>query len=157
MSTRAQENLIAGALLIFFGGYSLVCLGFGPNARLVPLPMAIVGFLLVVGHLLNVNLRPAQVNDDDNDRDVTASGTRGSRELQAFGGAVALILLIVVLGPVVAVFLFSCGYLLLTRHATPGRALVAGSLFTAIIYLLFVVGLQLQLYHGILEPIFGRY
>ncbi len=159
MSQRAQENLIAGALLLVFGGYTVVCLGFGPNARLVPLPMAVLGFLLVAGYLVNLNigctkLALAELSVGETGKETSG---RARREIQAFSGVAAFVLLIVLLGPVIAVFLFSSGYFFFTRHTTPTKSLIAAGLFTATIYLLFVVGLQLQLYHGILEPILSQY
>ena len=154
MTPRIQENLIAGALLVIFGVFALICLRFGPNARLVPLPMALLGFVLVLGYLLTLNIRPtATVTTVKNETDGELS-KQSPRELQAFAGVTAFVVLIALFGPVIAVFLFSSGYLVFSGHAFPARSIVIATIFTTIIYLLFVVGLQLQLYHGILEPIF---
>ena len=171
MSQRVQENLIAGALLLIFASYTFLCLEFGPNARLVPLPIAILGCILVLTQLLKLNISSIRRRTSEaaaGPPDPVSTGAtmqspatkptgRSQRELHAFGCVVGFVLLIALLGPVVAVFLFSSGYLFFTRHATRGKALLAGGVFTAIIYLLFVVGLQLQLYNGILEPLIGRY
>jgi hypothetical protein len=168
MSQRLQENLIAGALLAIFTVYIFMSLQFGPNARLVPLPMAILGFFLVAAQILKLNVGSAgdsgldsntleAITDESAPVSSEEPGSNAYRELQAFGCIAAFVALIAVLGPVIAVFLFSGGYLFFTQHASPGKALMTASLFTAIIYVLFVVGLQLQLYHGILEPIFGQY
>jgi len=168
MSQRLQENLIAGTLLVIFTVYIFMCLQFGPNARLVPLPMAILGFFLVAAQILKLNVGPASdsgldsstleaVTDQPAPVPTEKPASKAYRELQAFGCIATFVALIAILGPVIAVFLFSGGYLFITQHASPGKALMTASLFTAIIYVLFVVGLQLQLYHGILEPIFGQY
>jgi len=141
MSRRVQENIVAGLLLCIFAGYMIMCLGFGPNARLVPLPMAIFGFLLVVAQIVRQNLGSTDTEQDSR------------RELMAFGGVAIFVCLIALLGPIVAVFLFASGYLFLSRHAGIGKAVAVASVFTLTLYLLFVVGLQLQLYHGILKPL----
>ncbi|MCY3731852.1 MAG: hypothetical protein OXF98_10970, partial [Rhodospirillaceae bacterium] len=52
MSRRLQENIVAGVLLAAFVGYLLMTLGFGPNARLVPVPIAALGTALLVIHRL---------------------------------------------------------------------------------------------------------
>jgi len=141
MSRRVQENIVAGLLLCIFVGYIIMCLGFGPNARLVPLPMAIFGFILVAAQIIRQNLGS------------TDAGQGSRRELWAFGGVAIFVCLIALLGPIVAVFLFASIYLVLSRHAGIGKAVVIAGVFTTTLYLLFVVGLQLQLYHGILNPL----
>lgn len=175
MSRRAQENIVAGLLLGIFAGYMIMCLEFGPNARLVPLPMSILGFILVATQIIRQNLgspegRPFGLYDllrgasltgeADVDKAVTPdieTEQDSQRELLAFGCVVIFVCLITLLGPIVAVFLFVSGYLFFSRHSEIGKAIVVASVFTMMIYLLFVVGLQLQLYHGILEPLIDRY
>lgn len=154
MTPRTQENLIAGTLLVVFGAFALMCLRFGPNARLVPLPMALLGFLLVLGYLLTLNIGsniaiPTVKNETNGEL-----CTQSRREFQAFAGVTAFVVLTALFGPVIAVFLFSSGYLVFSGYTLPSKSIVIAAIFTAIIYLLFVMGLQLQLYHGIFEPIF---
>jgi len=182
MSRRAQENVVAGLLLCFFIGCIVMSLDFGPNAKLVPLPIASLGLLLVVLQILWQNVAGRRELHIDLFESltlpvaerVTANGAassessptmpdhtptqenqtdQGSREWRAFGFVALFIVLIVLLGPVLAVFLFSGAYLLLSKHCAPWKALVMAAGFTAGVYLLFVIGLQLQLYHGILEPL----
>jgi len=172
MSRRAQENIVAGVLLCVFVGYLLITLGFGPNARLVPLPIAILGLFLLVIQLVRQNLRDAKELHVDLFASLTGQVTpeiasaaeqtpvigpaaHFRRELQAGLFIATFVGLIALLGPVTAVFLFSTGFLALTRHYAPARALVVGTAFTVALYVLFVFGLQLQLYHGILEPFFA--
>jgi Tripartite tricarboxylate transporter TctB family len=57
MSRRAQENLVAGVLLAFFLGIIVLSLGYSPRSRLVPLPMAVLGAILVTVQLIWQNLR----------------------------------------------------------------------------------------------------
>ena len=172
MSRRAQENIVAGLLLCIFAGYMMMCLGFGPNARLVPLPMSLLGFILVATQLVRQNLGspadrlpsellhgPGLTGESAVEQAATpATDTkeRSQRELWAFGCVASFVALIALLGPIVAVFLFAGGYLFLSRHSGFGKAIAVASLFTILLYLLFVVGLQLQLYHGILEPLFDQ-
>jgi hypothetical protein len=66
------------------------------------------------------------------------------------------VLLVVALGPVPAVFVFSAGYLSLTKHFGVVKAVTIAAAFAIAIYLLFVVGLELELYHGLLEPLVSR-
>jgi hypothetical protein len=182
MSRRTQENIVVGLLVFFLIGYIVLTLDFGPNARLVPLPIAILGLLLVLVQLLLQNLgdgrelhidlfesltstiaqsEPAPESEaiatSEGNETAGAHADEGRRELWAFGFVAAFIGLIVLLGPVSAVFLFSVGYFLFSRHYPPWRAIAVGAGFTVGVYLLFVVGLQLQLYHGILEPLFAGY
>ena len=171
MSPRKQENIVAGMLLVFFVGYLSITLTFGPNARLVPTPIAILGIALVLIQLVRQNLRDAKELHVDLFASLTGRmqqeaaveepeptilpGDQFRAELRA-GLFVALFAaLMVLLGPVVAVFLFSTAFLTLTRHFEPAKALAVGLSFTAALYVLFVFGLQLQLYHGILAPLFG--
>jgi len=168
MSERCQENLIAGSLFIVFAVYLVLCHGFGPNARLVPLPMAILGLLLVSYQLIQQNWirstvgtandnRPAAVDSTESNKDDENGAKRDSRlELQAVGCVAGFVLLITLLGPIVAVFLFSSGYLIMSRYMLPGKAIVTAAIFSTVLYLLFVTGLRLQLYHGILTPLVDR-
>ena len=171
MSPRTQENIVAGVLLVFFAGYLSITLSFGPNARLVPMPMAVLGIVLVVIQLVRQNLRDAkelhvdlfasltgrvqQEASTEEPEPTIPPGEQFRRELRAGLFVTVFAGLIVLLGPLIAVFLFSTAFLALTRHFEPARALVVGLAFTAALYVLFVFGLQLQLYHGILEPLFA--
>ena len=58
------------------------------------------------------------------------------------------------LGPIFAVFIFTTGYFVVTRHFAPLKAVAVATICALALYLLFAVGLQLQLYHGLLEPLF---
>ena len=157
MSRRAQENIVAGALLLIFVGYIALALGFGPNARLVPLPIATLGLCMLVVQLLRQNLREGQelhidvfasltgrvarsVTEEDAEREPEAGV---EKELRAGGFVIAFVVLILLLGPLPAIFIFSTGYFVLTRHFSPARSVAVGAAFTAALYVLFVIGLQL--------------
>ena len=51
MSRRTQENLIALAFLAVFIGVIVMSLGYGPRARMIPLPLASFGVILILGGL----------------------------------------------------------------------------------------------------------
>ena len=74
--------------------------------------------------------------------------------MQALGFLAAFIGLILLLGPIAAVFLFTTGFFVVTRHFAPLKAVTVAGLCTLALYLLFAVGLQLQMYYGMLAPLF---
>jgi hypothetical protein len=168
-----QENAIAAVLLVVFGGIIWLSQDFGPRARMIPLPLAIFGVVLTLIQILWQNLRPA----DDLKMDLIAVGERSAgadearargaappdrapgwrRELQAYAVVAILIGLIYMVGILPAVFVFTAGYFLLTRHYSLWAGLVYTSIFTGTVYLLFIVALQIQPYHGLLAPLVERF
>lgn len=173
MSRRMQENILAGLLAAFFIGYIAVTLTFGPNARLVPLPMAGVGLLCLIVQIVRQNrpgglskntfgplalLTGGRPTEEAEEIPATAEPGRDSRrELKALGFVGLFVVLIVALGPVPAVFAFSAGFLAISKHYTLAKAVATAAAFAVALYLLFVVGLELQLYHGLLEPLVDRF
>jgi hypothetical protein len=167
MSQRIQENIVAGVLLCIFVSYIAITLGFGPNAQLVPLPIASLGLIFLVIQLIRQNLRDpkelqidllssltgriASEHEASEQKPTNKTSDKFQRELTAIAFVTLFVGLIVLLGPIVAVLIFSTGFFLSTRHFTLGKALVVGTGFTLILYVLFVIGLQLQLYHGVLQ------
>ena len=87
----------------------------------------------------------------------TARATSWRAELRAFGIIALLIVLILVTGIIPAVFLFTGGYFVLTRHYSWLMGLVYTSVFTASVYVLFVFALQIQPYHGMAAPLIERF
>jgi hypothetical protein len=173
VSRRAQENVLAGVLVAVFLGYIAITLGFGPNARLVPLPMAGIGLLCLLVQILRQN-RPGGLSknsfgplalitggrpteEPEGDAAAQEPGRDAGRELKACGFVTAFVLLIAALGPVPAVFLFSAGFLSISKHYPLWRAVAAAGAFAITLYLLFVTGLELQLYHGLLTPLVDRF
>ncbi|MGQ0524649.1 MAG: tripartite tricarboxylate transporter TctB family protein [Betaproteobacteria bacterium] len=174
MSRRTQENIIAVALLCVFIGVIVMSLGYGPRARMIPLPLATLGIILIVIQIIWQNLR----STDELQMDVLSMLTRQAekdsaapqqseqdgkrkstwrRELTALAIVAALVVLILLAGPIPAVFVFTGAYFLLSRHYSWFAGLVYTSAFTIAIYLLFVVALEVQLYHGLLEPLVERF
>ena len=169
MSRRTQENVIAGLLVAVIAVYLLMTLGLGPNARLVPVPIALLGLAFLLIQIVSQN----RSDGKEFQLDLLASLTAGvasneeeeesgreeapptlPRELQALGFLVAFIGLILLLGPIAAVFLFTTAFFVVTRHFAPPKAVTFAGLCTLALYLLFAVGLQLQMYHGVLAPLF---
>ena len=180
MSRRAQENVLAAIVACVFVGYLLIAIGFGPNARLVPLPIAGIGLVCLLIQIVRQNRaggleknafgplslligdRAPQTRGEPEARAETGAGSTPAesstaRELRAFGFVGIFVALIVALGPVPAVFLFCAGYLSISKHYPLGRAIASAAVFAIAVYLLFVVGLDLQLYHGLLEPLVDRF
>ncbi len=178
ISRRAQENLAVIALAAVFVGVIVMSLDYGPRARMVPLPVATFGLVLALIQLVWQNLR----SSEDLHVDIFASMTRRAersaaeqpqepegaraqpqarrprwqRELAAYGVVAALVGLIFLVGPIAAVFVFSAGYFLGVSRYSWRRGLVYTIALTAGVYLLFVVALDIQLYHGVLEPLVER-
>ncbi len=59
MSRRAQENLVGVIVLAVFVAMLYLTFGYSSRARLVPLPVCILGIILAVAQLLWQNLRSA--------------------------------------------------------------------------------------------------
>jgi hypothetical protein len=184
MSRRTQENILAGILLATFVVLLVLTLGYSARARLVPLPVAILGVALAVAQLLWQNLRSGEeprVNFLDlvgsrGVGDKTAIKSQGvsdavvrpdqtgavpvrkpGGELSAFGIVAVLLALVFVVGPLPAVLLFTAGYLSLTKHCSPGRALLYGLACTAVLYALFGFTLGVQLNRGLLAAFLVDY
>lgn len=178
MSRRAQENILTAVIACLFVGYLIIASGFGPNARLVPLPIAGIGLLCLLVQIVRQNREggleknafgPLDLlignrdpeSDSDSEKAPDAAPAppvrSAARELQAFGFVGLFVALIVALGPVPAVFLFSAGFLAISKHYPLWKAVASAAAFAVTVYLLFVVGLELQLYHGLLEPLVDRF
>jgi hypothetical protein len=176
MSRRAQENLIACVLLAGFVGVIVMSLDYSPRSRLVPLPMAILGAILVTLQLVWQNAR----SPDDLKVDVlefltgqtkaedAAAGDQAARpgdgerqqpsalrHLVAFAMVALLLAAFLLLGPVPAIFLFTAGYLILSGHSSWPRGLAYGAAFTVLIVVVFGYILKIPLDRSILLPSFA--
>jgi hypothetical protein len=170
MSRRSQENLIAGALLLLFVAVLVMSFGYGPRARLVPVPIAIIAILLTVGQLVWQNLRAADelhvdvlelvAGRDGSERRRSAQSEAGApqqhtlaAQAKAFGMVAALLVLFLVLGPLPAIFVFSAGYFILSGESSWIRGLLYAALCTGTLYLIFGFILQVQLNRGLAAPL----
>lgn len=175
MSRRAQENVVAVVLLLAFVAVLAISLTYGPQTRMVPVPVAVFSILLISAQLVVQNrgseedlrvdvldvltrrnahteaarLNAASARPRRSPGAATDVAAIGRREALAAGLVVALLGLFVLFGPVLAIFLFIFGY-----SATFGRLRWYATLSLAIgvsgaLYLLFVVLLHTQLFPGI--------
>lgn len=166
MSRHAQENLVSVVLIGLFALVLYLCQDFGPRARLIPLPLAIFGIFLVVVQLAQHNFgrdggTPAELIQVDAGA-ITASAEgqprteRTEEQLGRWGEAGAylivalLVAMIFTVGIFPTVFIFTAAYLILTRYCTVVRGLSYSAALTISVYLLFVVALEMQPYHGLL-------
>ena len=96
MSRRTQENVIAGLLVALFAAYLLMTLGLGPNARLVPAPIALLGLGFLLIQIVNQNrsdgsefqldlLASLTGGVSSSDEDVSGESNRANRATQAPG------------------------------------------------------------------------
>lgn len=166
MSRRAQENLVSVFLLMVFAGVIVLCQDFGPRAQMIPLPLAIFGIVLTLIQMawhnlgstdeLQMDMIPVQAPDAPGDDTPVPSPKEASwrREAAAYGMVGALIALIFIIGAMPAAFLFAAGYFGWTRYCTWRWSLVYAAMLTVSMYLLFVVALEIQPYHGLLAPLF---
>jgi len=180
MSRRAQENIVIFLVIGFFAVVLVTSLGFSPRARLVPIPIAALGIILGVVQLIWQNLQSADELHIDllefltkqdqvpGQPEKTADGEAAAakavpeeksagRILTALGMVVGFVGLILLIGPMPSIFLFTAAYFILSKHYTLPKSLVYAVAFLAAVYVLFVVGLELQLYHGVLQPLVDWY
>jgi hypothetical protein len=167
MTRRMQENLVSVLLLAVFGGVLWLCQDFGPRARLIPQPLAVFGIVLTLiqlaWHNLGRDSTPVMEMISVDTGAIPADGEGRPREERtqeqlgrwgeagAFGIVALLLALVFTAGIFPAVFLFTAGYLILSGYCTPLRGLAYSALMTLAIYLLFVAGLEMQPYHGLLD------
>jgi hypothetical protein len=174
MSRRVQENLVAVFLLLLFTAVLVMSFDYGPRARLVPVPIAIIGIVLTLAQLVWQNLRGADElhvdvlelvagRESSNRRAVAQSGTGGSAgryalgaQVKAFAIVAVLLALFLLLGPVPAMFLFSAGYFIATGESWL-RGLLYAFLCAGSLYLIFGYTLQVQLNRGLAAPWIGQY
>jgi len=166
ISRHAQENLVSVLLLALFAGVIVLCQDFGPRSRMIPLPLAVFGILLTLLQLAWHNF----ASPDDLQMDmlsVQAPEAKAGdapppekkkpplwREFAAYGMVGLLLVLIFVTGVIPAAFLFTAGYFMVTRYCSWWRSLAYAAILTVSLYLLFVVALEMQPYHGLLAPLF---
>lgn len=169
ISRRAQENLASVFLLAVFAGVIVLCQDFGPRARMIPLPLAVFGIVLtliqVAWHnfgsteelqmdMISVQAPAAPAHGDVAGKAAPAAKTPWQREVAAYAMVGALMALIFIVGVMPAAFLFTAAYFGLTGYCSWLRSMAYAAILTASMYLLFVVALEIQPYHGLLTPLF---
>ncbi|MGZ8267443.1 MAG: tripartite tricarboxylate transporter TctB family protein [Burkholderiales bacterium] len=170
MTRKVQENVAALAMLLIFTGVVYLCQDFGPRARMIPLPLAIFGIVLTLIQIAWQNLRstdelqvelisvatPIAAQLPEGEKAPQEARPLWYRELRAYFIVALLIGLVMVVGVIPAVFLFAGGYVLFTRHYGWVKGLTYTALLTLSVYLLFVVALQIEPYHGLMTPLIER-
>jgi hypothetical protein len=181
MSRRVQENIVGVIMLAVFVVMLYLTFGYSSRARLVPLPVCILGIILAIAQLIWQNL-PAAGELRVNILDVMGRGAiktpatapaggqpaqpqgadlnlarKPGGELSAFGIIAILLGLVFVVGPLPSVFLFTAGYLALTRHCSPTRAVLYALACAAVLYGLFGFALGVQLNRGLLSGFIAGY
>jgi hypothetical protein len=179
MSRRTQENIVAGVFLAVFLALLFMTVGYGSRARLVPLPIAVLGVCFAVAQLLWQNFRAAdELNIDALDlimkREVIAkapidphavqadeaqpqAGGRLRSESWTIGMVALLLALVLLLGPLPAVVVFTAGYLAITKHSALVRAVFYAFLCAAVLYGLFGYTLGVQLNRGLISGVLADY
>lgn len=168
MSRHAQENLVSAVLLAVFIGIIVLCQDFGPRARMIPLPLAIFGIVLTLIQIAWHNLGSTKelqmemISVQAFPGAATPAAEQGpaekpswQREAGAYGIVGALVALVMLVGVMPAIFVFTAGYFLLSGYCSWQASLLYTAIFTATAYLLFVVALEMQPYHGLLAPLFA--
>ncbi|MBX3665982.1 MAG: tripartite tricarboxylate transporter TctB family protein [Burkholderiales bacterium] len=170
MSRHAQENLVSVVLLAVFAGVIVLCQDFGPRARMIPLPLAVFGIVLTLvqvawhnfGSPESLQMDMITVDAPAGEAPAAAQDTQGKkpsgpawlREARAYGMVGVFLVLIFITGVMPSSFLFTAGYFMRTRYCSWPRSLAYAALVTLSLYLLFVVALEMQMYHGLLAPLF---
>ena len=177
MSRRLQENLVAVFILAIFVAAIVASLQYGPRARLVPIPIAALGVILMVAQIVLQNMRSekdlkidlleviARKSDgfDESAEDGAAdgSGRKGAGKRPAWGEARALgivlllVALFVVVGPLPAMFIFTAGYFALSRHYAVAQSLAYAAAYTLLVYAVFSLWLRVDLMRGVIDVSFG--
>ena len=176
MSRRMQENVLVVVFLALFVMVIVLSLDFGPRARMIPLPLAILGVILALAQLVWQNLGSTDTLQMDMIRVEKLPGLQpaadekagasaapappepsAARRAGAYGIVIGLLVLILAIGPMPAVFVFTLSYFLVTRYYTALQALLFTSALTAAMYLLFFVVLRVNPYYGLLAPLVARF
>ena len=164
MSRHAQENVVSVVLLAVFVGVIILCQDFGTRARMIPLPLAVFGIVLTLIQMawhnfgstaeLQMDMITVQAPATPGGTKPAAAAPQKPREAAAYGIIGILLGLVYLVGIIPAVFVFTAGYFLLSRYCSWPASLIYTAIFTATVYLLFVVALEMQPYHGLLAPLF---
>lgn len=182
ISRRAQENIFAVVIFILFATVLFLSYGYGPRARMVPVPLAIFGIILIIIQVIWHNLR----SSDDLHIDtlelfagrkmssVPKGGGKASADVQPPGrkkgwrrwldSQIApfvlvglLLILFFVLGPLPAVFGFTAGYLILSGQCKWLQGLIYAVALSILLYLLFSVALEVDLNRGLIIPFIDQF
>ncbi len=173
MTRRTQENLVAGLILCLFIGTIIAASAYGPRARLVPIPIAAIGALLIIGQIVLQNFRSEkdlQIDvlhmitttpdvageiEEAAEEEKAPEGIGFLRELKALALVLGLGGLFLLVGPLPAMFVFTAAYFILSRYTGIVGGIAYSFLATASVYLLFHVWLRVDMRVGLIDINFG--
>jgi len=166
MTRRLQENILVVILIAVLVAVIWESLNFGPRARLVPIPIATIGLLLLLFQLYWQNSRPADdLNVDvfefltgrkeDTVEDLVSSGktrpaasakTLRRREWTGLAMVVALILACMFVGPIPTSIVFGLIYFRTMAAYSWRNTILTTATLTGSIWILFgeLLGVQLD-------------
>lgn len=163
MSRRMQENVVAVLLLGVFVFAIVLASGFSPRARVVPLPIAVIGALMMLAQLFVQNFLSAGSAKADalefltgrsksevvkpDAGDVSAEDDRTKRELIAIGFVLLMMTMVIFIGPLESVFLFSAAYMGIKRQYSWLWSIAFAAVFALGVYVLFDAVLGVQIMH----------
>jgi hypothetical protein len=166
MTRRLQENILVAVLIAVLVAVIWESFNFGPRARMVPVPIATIGILLLLFQLYWQNSRPADdLNIDvfefltgrkeDTVEDLVASGKTKSRTDPAtlrrreWIGLVMVVLLIIaclLVGPIPSAIVFSLIYFRAFAHYSWRNTVLVTVALVGSVWVLFgeLLGVQLD-------------
>ncbi|KJS88277.1 MAG: hypothetical protein JM58_01590 [Peptococcaceae bacterium BICA1-8] len=168
MTKKTANNIVAVAFLLFFIAVAILSTGFGPRARLVPLPVAIGSAVLISFQLYLQNTKNTKINlaidagellfgakesKDSSGKKKEKKENLLKKELVSIGIVVSFLALILVIGIEPAILVFVVGYFRFINKAKWWKSFVFGIGTLLFIHLLFVQFLNVHFYKGILEYI----
>lgn len=173
MSRRAQENLVSILVIGIFAAAIWAATDYGPRARLVPIPIATIGIILMLAQMALQNFRSekdleidlleliARKSTGDHDPAATAGPKSEApaygwrRELSAIGLVLLIVGLFFLIGPMPTMLVFTVGYFRLSDHANLAMSIVYGLVATVAVYALFYLWLGVDMRQGYFDLSFG--
>lgn len=172
MSRRAQENIVASLLLIFFIGMIVISFGYSSRARMVPIPVATVSAVILVVQIylmnfrkdINLNVDPTELLTGGQSKEEIeeVAGKVKTQKVKSVTEAFAILTLLVYIGMTMlfgimaGVFLFVFGFFAFLTKMHWIKSLAVSLINAVIIYLFFGYLLEIQLYEGwLVKLIFG--
>lgn len=182
MTRRTQENFVVAILICVLIATLVAAMEYGPRARLVPIPIAVLGLIMAVGQLFLQNFHSekelridvlelvsrrsadreaiddtaseGEKTDDPAETDPDERARFFQREKTAVGFILFLVAIFMLFGPLASVFIFTAGYFILTQHRSPVKSLVFAAGFTALTYIVFTLWLSVDLLRGYFDMSF---
>ncbi len=161
--SKQGEFILTLVFLAFFVGLIAISMTYSPNARRMPLTVMIPGALLCVVVLVK-QVRsmkaPAEEGQEDKPADEKASGAGSSAKTRKmfvmFGWMILLVGMIWTVGFLVTIPVYTILFMRSLKESWR-LSLIFGVVGFIVLYYLFVVGLSMELYPGIIYQIWMGY